>query len=110
MHWKTARFYTHWQEVYGGAKSLEEVIALARIADNHLRRGAKKGDEHPHKRNNWTRNTSGYIGVTYEKARDRWKATLTVKGQSWFEIRKTFDEAVTARQELERRYLNREGA
>lgn len=108
MHWKTERFIKHWWETYGNAKSLEEVVKIAGISSNHLKRGAKKGVEAPHKRRNWTRNTSGVIGVTKETKRNRWRATLNVKGQQWVVFRKTFKEACEARKELEKEHL--EGA
>lgn len=108
MHWKTERFIKHWWDTYGSAKSLEEVIKIAGISSNHLKRGVRKGDEHPHKRVNWTRNTSGVIGVTKEKSRNRWRATLNVKGEQWVVICKTFEEACVERRLLERKHL--EGA
>ena len=50
-------------------------------------------------------NTSGHTGVIYDKARNKWRATMIYKGEHVINKRfDTFEEALEARKEVERMY------
>ncbi|ATB52681.1 hypothetical protein PVS_45 [Vibrio phage vB_VspS_VS-ABTNL-3] len=110
MHPRWIAFYAHWIGYYGGADSLEEIVRRSGCGDARPKRGEKPGREQPHKRMLGSRNTTGRVGVSFRKDRGTYKATLVADGVRHESAHKTFKEACEAREEMERKYLNREGA
>jgi len=52
------------------------------------------------------RNTSGVTGVTFDRANNKWRATLKTNGRNIYLKRwDTFEQAVEARKEAERQYF-----
>ena len=77
------------------AKHLNQVISLGKIAGERIRINQRNGKKRPD-------NTSGVTGVSYDKSTNRWKARLQYRNKSYCIRCSTFDEAVIAREQLEK--------
>jgi hypothetical protein len=63
-------------------------------------------DENMFNRIKKSNNTSGVIGVNYEKDSNKWRARLWIKGKLMFSKRfNNFDDAVKARKDAEKKYF-----
>ena len=70
---------------------------------DNLREASKSCNAINSKINN--RNTSGIVGITFDKSRNKWKVMLTLNKKSIYQARfNTFDEAVIARWKAEVQY------
>lgn len=79
----------------------ERCAEAHRLACAKEREARGKGKNLPYRENN-VRNTSGRVGVSYSKQFDKWVARIKVKGKGKVAYRDSFEEAVAAREEMER--------
>ena len=85
----------HYKRTGPNAKHLINVIHLGEISGERIRKCQLNGKGYPN-------NTSGAIGVSYDKCTKCWQARLQYRNKSYRIRCSSFEEAVRARKQLEK--------